>query len=50
MAKKRIRNKSTGFVGIQLSPELLIKLDAKAAEMTSSRSQIIRLAVIEYLK
>ena len=50
MATKRIRNKNAGYVGIQLTSELLIKIDAKVAETTLNRSQIIRLALIEYLK
>lgn len=48
--KKRIRNKDNGFVGVQFTPEVLEKLDAKAAEMQLKRSQVIRLAVIEYTK
>jgi metal-responsive CopG/Arc/MetJ family transcriptional regulator len=49
MANKRVRLSTSGFVGIQLTPELLIKLDEKIAETTLNRSQIIRLALIEYL-
>lgn len=48
--KKRIRTKATAFVGIQLTPELLIALDDKVRETTLNRSQIIRMAIIEYLK
>ncbi len=49
------RKKSEGFVGLQLTPELLQKLDVKVAEHlattgSGSRSAIIRLAIIEYLK
>ncbi len=47
--KKRNRTKSNGFVGIQLTPELIKKLDQKALETTLNRSQIIRLALLEYL-
>lgn len=47
---ERIRNKDNAFVGIQLTTELLEKLDAKAEETTLNRSQLIRLAIIEYLK
>lgn len=46
----RVRNVKNNFIGIQLTEELLKKLDAKVAEMTLNRSQIIRLAIIEYLK
>lgn len=46
---KRVRNKSNAFVGIQLTNELLDKLDKKVAETTLNRSQIIRLALLEYL-
>lgn len=45
----RIRNKNNGFVGIQLTSELLERLDELAAKTTLNRSQIIRLAIIEYL-
>ncbi len=44
------RNKTEGFVGLQLTPDLLKKLDEKVAETTLNRSQVIRLAIIEYLK
>lgn len=44
------RNKQEGFVGLQLTPELLKKLDAKVKATTLNRSQIVRLALIEYLK
>jgi len=46
----RARNVKNSFIGVQLTQELLEKLDAKVAEMTLNRSQIIRLAIIEYLK
>lgn len=46
--RKRVKNE--GFVGLQLTPELLKKLDAKVKETTLNRSQIIRMAIIEYLK
>jgi len=46
----RIRRKTQGFVGLQLTPDLLKQLDAKAEETTLNRSQIIRMAIIEYLK
>lgn len=48
--RKKPRNKTEGFVGLQLTPDLLKKLDAKVAESTLNRSQVIRLAIIEYLK
>lgn len=50
MAEKRIRTKNEGFVGLQLTPDLLKKLDAKAKATTLNRSQIIRMALIDYLK
>lgn len=50
MATTKKRVKSEGFVGLQLTPELLKKLDAKVKETTLNRSQIIRMAIIEYLK
>ncbi len=46
--RKRIKNQ--GFVGLQLTPELLKKLDARVKATTLNRSQIIRMAIIEYLK
>lgn len=46
----RVRNKENAFVGVQLTPDILEKLDAKAVETTLNRSQLIRLALIEYLK
>ncbi len=49
MADKRIRNKKNAFVGIQLTEELLMKLDLAVSESTLNRSQIIRLALLEYL-
>jgi len=48
--RKTPRKKNEGFVGLQLTPDLLKKLDAKAKETTLNRSQIIRMAIIEYLK
>lgn len=50
MADKRIRTKDKGFVGIQLTQDLLEKLDAEVATSTLNRSQVIRLALIEYLQ
>ena len=50
MKVDRVRRKQEGFVGIQLTVELLAKVDAKARATTLNRSQIIRLALIEYLK
>lgn len=44
------RTKNKGFVGLQLTPDLLKKLDEKMKATTLNRSQIIRLAIIEYLK
>lgn len=48
--RKTPRNKNEGFVGLQLTPELLEKLDARVKETTLNRSQVIRLAIIDYLK
>lgn len=53
--KIRVRTQSEGFVGLQLNPALLKKLDAKvkqvkAATGSGSRSAIVRTAIIEYLK
>lgn len=48
--KIRVRTvKDSAFVGVQLTHDLLIKLDVKVAESTLNRSQIIRLALLEYL-
>lgn len=46
----RKRTTKEGFVGLQLTPGLLKQLDKRAKETTLNRSQIIRLALIEYLK
>lgn len=46
---ERKRTKNKGFVGLQLTPDLLKKLDTKVKETTLNRSQIIRTAIIEYL-
>lgn len=48
--RKTLRNRQEGFVGFYLTPDLLKKLDAKVKSSTLNRSQIIRLAIIEYLK
>lgn len=48
--RKKPRNKNEGFVGLQLTPELLKRLDAKVKATTLNRSQVIRLAIIDYLK
>lgn len=48
--KQRKRIKSEGFVGLQLTPDLLKKLDARVKATTLNRSQVIRMALIEYLK
>lgn len=45
----RVRNVKNSFIGVQLTKELLEKLDAKVTETTLNRSQIIRLALLEYL-
>lgn len=50
MMNTRVRNVKNSFIGVQLTKELLEKLDKKVAETTLNRSQIIRLALIEYLK
>jgi len=47
--EKRLRQKASGFVGLQLTPDLLKKLDAKVKATTLNRSQIMRLALIDYL-
>lgn len=44
------RNKREGFVGIYLTSDLLKKIDARVKATTLNRSQVIRLAIIEYLK
>lgn len=48
--RKTPRNKKEGFVGVYLTPDLLKKLDAKVKDTTLNRSQVIRMAIIEYLK
>lgn len=48
--RKTPRNKNEGFVGFYLTPDLLKKLDAKVKTTTLNRSQVIRMAIIEYLK
>lgn len=50
MITTRVRNKNHGFVGIQLTTELLAKLDEEVEKTTLNRSQIIRLAIIKYLE
>lgn len=47
---ERKRVKQEGFVGLQLAPDLLKKLDAKVKATYLNRSQIIRLAIVDYLK
>ncbi len=46
MSKRVVKE---GFIGLKLPPELLKKLDAKVKETTLNRSQVIRLALIDYL-
>jgi metal-responsive CopG/Arc/MetJ family transcriptional regulator len=48
--RKKPRRKNEGFVGLQLTPDLLKKLDTRVKATTLNRSQIIRMAIIEYLK
>lgn len=48
--RKTPRNQQEGFVGLYLTPDLLKKLDAKVKTTTLNRSQIVRLALIAYLK
>ncbi len=48
--KTRVRTKNEGFVGLQLTPALIKKLDARVKLTTLNRSQIIRLAIIDYLE
>lgn len=50
MARTRNRNVDASYVGVQLTPELIEKLKVKMAETTLNRSQLIRMAIIEYLK
>lgn len=50
MGKKRERTKNKAYVGVQLTEEILMKLDIKAQETTLNRSQLIRMALLEYLK
>lgn len=45
----RKRTVENSFVGIQLTPELIKKLDEEAKKTTLNRSQIIRLALLKYL-
>lgn len=52
---ERKRTKNEGFVGLQLDPVLLKKLDAKVKEVKQStgsgtRSSVVRMAIIDYLK
>lgn len=47
--RKKPRNNQEGFVGVYLGP-LLKELDARVETTTLNRSQIIRTAIIEYLK
>lgn len=52
---ERKRVKSEGFVGLQLDPELLKKVDAQVKKLkadtgSGNRSAVIRMAIIEYLK
>lgn len=48
--RKKPRNKQEGFIGLYLTTDLLKKLDEKVKATTLNRSQLIRLALIEYLK
>lgn len=53
MERKRTRDE--GFVGLQLSPDLLKKLDDRVKKLkldtgSGNRSQVVRMAIIEYLK
>lgn len=48
--KTRVRQASNGFVGVMLTKKLLEELDAEVERTTLNRSQIIRLAIIDYLK
>lgn len=47
---ERKRTTVEGFVGVQLTPDLLQRLDAKVKETTLNRSQVIRMALLDYLK
>lgn len=54
MAKSGSRDKGSGFVGLQLTPEVLKKLDARVKEIktttgSGTRSSVVRMAIIEYL-
>lgn len=48
MANKRVVKE--GFIGLKLPPDLFKKLDAEVKATTLNRSQVIRLALIEYFK
>lgn len=48
--EKRLRQKVSGFVGLQLTPDLLKKLDREVKKSTLNRSQVMRLALIDYLE
>lgn len=47
--EKRLRQKVSGFVGLQLTPDLLKRLDDEVKKTTLNRSQVVRLALIDYL-
>lgn len=52
MERKRVKNE--GFVGLQLTPDVLKKLDAKVKSLklatgSGSRSAVIRMAIIYFL-
>ncbi len=54
-AGERKRTKQEGFVGLQLTPDLLKKVDTQVVKLrkdtgSGSRSSVIRMAIIEYLK
>lgn len=44
------KKKKDGFVGLHLTPDLLKALDKRVKATTLNRSQVIRLAIIDYLK
>lgn len=50
MKTRKKRTTNEGFIGLQLTPDLLKQIDKKAKQTTLNRSQVIRMAIIEYLK
>ena len=44
-----VKSKKSSFIGINLNPDIIKRLDIKAKKLATNRSQIIRLAIIQYL-